>query len=77
MSAETARAIDEAISAHVAEESAGGYTMGWVLVAASAISDDSESTAYWYKTSGAPIHHTLGLLDIGREHYHAFLMEDE
>lgn len=68
MSEATKRAVQDAIAAHIADENASQgnsieYLTDWQLVAAAAISDDTERTSYWFLSNDSiPYHSQLGLL---------------
>lgn len=68
MSDETAQAIEDAISAHVADE-IGGLLSGWVLSISVASADDAQATSYEHMSSQQPVHTTLGLLDMATREF--------
>jgi hypothetical protein len=57
----TYAALEEALRAHVADETDGGYLVHWTLAAAAARPDDSDSTEYVYANHDGPPHEWLGL----------------
>jgi hypothetical protein len=63
MSAETLRAIDDAIQAHLRSESEGHIATGWVAyVAAESMSDATKSFYRSLVHESQPYHSTLGLV---------------
>ncbi|NED96460.1 hypothetical protein G1H11_14210 [Phytoactinopolyspora alkaliphila] len=63
MSAETARALEEALRAHVADEDDGSFVTGWIIIAAAAMPEDGDATSYSYITPEMqPVHASMGLL---------------
>ena len=67
MSDETRAALDDAISAHIADIFPGYYTSGWVVVASSAALDKPNSTNYRVMSpDNQPFHIDDGLITVGR-----------
>lgn len=77
MSEQTLDALDQAIRAYIAEQSPGDLVAGWFLVATTVLPDDDDASGYWYEKSPQPIHATLGLIDMAREHLHRQINEEE
>lgn len=80
MSADTKRALDEALSAHVADECDGSIVTGYVLHASHLNTDlDSrDATGYYAEfAKGMPYHVGLGLSDMLRTHYDDIWNEDD
>jgi hypothetical protein len=84
MSDATLHAIHEAIAAHVNDENGedeAWYLTEWVVVSASAVGSEPDSTAYSYIDSSLAHHHAIGLLDYGktyvRESRIAGMLEDD
>lgn len=61
MSKETYAALEEALRAHVADESEGGYLTHWTLAAAAARPESPDSTSYIYANHDGAPHEWLGL----------------
>lgn len=74
-------ALDDAVRAYNAAEDDDSVVTGWVLIAASTVRGDADSTATTYVVSeGTPVYAVLGLLDITRHYVRARLappMEDD
>jgi len=65
VSAETLRAIDDAIQAHLSDESRGHVATGWVAyVAAESMSDATKSFYQSLVHESQPYHSTLGLVQM-------------
>lgn len=70
MSDATLRAIDDAIQAHLADESDGHIATGWVAyVAAESMSDGSKSFYQSLVHESQPYHSTLGLVQMLSQEY--------
>ena len=68
MSDQTLEAINDAIQAHLADESDDGdYLTEWVLVAATVVPEDANWSNYYRISTNMPRHHTVGLLHHGLE----------
>lgn len=66
MSDETRAALDNAISAHIADTFPGYYTSGWVVVASSAHINRPDATNYrLLSPDSQPFHVDDGLMQIG------------
>lgn len=66
MSDETWQAVEDAISAHVADEHDGAISTHWVVAVAAASREEPDATHYCYITPGQPIFMTMGLLDVAQ-----------
>lgn len=64
MSQQTWQAIEDAVRAHVADESDGGFLTAWVMAAANADPANPRSFGYTYANSETPRHEIVGLLDM-------------
>lgn len=65
MSAETKRALDEAIAAHIADDAPGAVVTGYALVVSNATPDDFDRnrTRYFFEYADRqPFHTALGLV---------------
>ena len=70
MSVDTKRALDEALTAHIADATNGNILTDWTLIAATTTVEDigSGTSRYWCEgNEGQPVHVTIGLLQYGRE----------
>ena len=61
MSDTTYAALEDAIRAHVADETSGGYLTCWYLAAAAARPEDAQCTEYVYANHDGAPHEWLGL----------------
>jgi hypothetical protein len=68
MSDQTLEAINDAIQAHLNDESdEGDYLTEWVLVTATALPHDAYRSNYFRISTSMPRHHSVGLLTWGLE----------
>jgi len=69
MSDATHQAINDAIAAHIADESDGEVMLltDWLLTAAAALADNHDRTMYFNIGTSAPYHSRLGLMYRGLE----------
>lgn len=67
MSDATVQAVHDAIAAHLEDVNEDGpeFLTDWVFVAAAALAEDPDATAYYYYDSSIPSHHAIGLLHRG------------
>ena len=75
MSVETKRALDEAIAAHVADQTEGAVVTGYALIVSNATVEDfdEERTCYLVDYADAqPFHVGLGLV-----HRHRLILEND
>lgn len=71
MSAETKAALEEALAAHIADETEDHIVTDWAMVAACTTMDEIGTglTRYWCEgNTNQPVHVTVGLLRYGSEH---------
>lgn len=69
MSDDTRGAIEDAIRAHIeAEGGDGEIVTSWLLVIATAIPAEKDSTAYYVRHPDQPLHSTLGLIQISQQY---------
>lgn len=61
MSEDTWQGVEDAIRAHVLDESGGGYLTHWTLAAAAVSPDDARETHYVYANHDGAPHEWLGL----------------
>ncbi len=66
MSDETYAAMEDAIRAHVADETDGGYLTAWHLAAHAAIPADADGSSYVYATHDGAPHEWWGLLNMAQ-----------
>lgn len=66
MSEETRQALENALRAHVHDETGGGFLTDWHVVAASVPPVDNRMTSYSYLASESSRHSLLGLLELAR-----------
>lgn len=64
MSDTTRQALEEAVRAHVADESEGAYVTAWHMVAHGVVPTDVNASTYVYATSDGGPHEWLGLIDM-------------
>lgn len=64
------RAIADALQAYVSKASPGEYVVGWVVAVCAAKPLTDAQHEYYFLTNDAPIHHTVGLVEVGREHFY-------
>jgi hypothetical protein len=66
MSVDTYRAVEDAIRAHVADETEGGYLTAWTLACAAVSPSDANATSYVYANHDGAPHEWLGLQSMAR-----------
>lgn len=76
MSDQTKDAVEDAIRAHVMDESHGSYLTAWQVQVAAALPDDAGSTEYQYFGSEDPLHVSYGLLAMGQRYLDRWQTED-
>lgn len=62
MSTATYAVLEDAVRAHVADETDGGYATAWHIVAAAVSPDSPDETHYQYVTHDGAPHEWIGLL---------------
>jgi hypothetical protein len=62
MSRDTRTALEDAIRAHIADETDGAYLTDWVLTTAAVLDDDPNAHVYTTETSHSAVHVRLGLV---------------
>lgn len=62
MSAETYEALEDALRAHVADATDGGYLTAWTLTAHAVVPDDAGASRYVYANHDGAPHEWTGLL---------------
>lgn len=77
MSDTTWQAVEDAVAAHLADESDGALLTSWVLAATGVSAADEDRTSrYLHANSDGPWHPLLGLMHMQRVTWEQRLLED-